>query len=82
MKKRFIGPPNPGGPDGEDQGHEVRVGGRSFGIVKSGEVLEIPDEEWKQLVDDHKAEKCPLPVWSDELWEDVAAATSGKKGGS
>lgn len=81
MKRKFIGPPNPG-PDGEDQGHDVRVAGRSFGAVKSGEVLEIPDEAWEELVAEHKAAKCPLPVWSEELWEDVKASPSKGKGDS
>lgn len=81
MKKKFIGPPNPVGPDGEDAGHDVRVGGRSFGIIRSGEVLEIPAEEWGALVADHEAAGCPLPTWSADLWEDVADVPAKKKSG-
>lgn len=79
MQKRFIGPANPG-PDGEDAGHDVLVGGRSFGIVKTGEVLEIPEDAWAELVATHEAADCPLPTWSTELWEDVKAPAK-KKGG-
>lgn len=83
MKKRFIGPPNPGVDDAgkpvDDVGHEVLVAGRKFGTVRSGEVLDIPDEAWGELVAEHEAADCPLPEWSADLWEDVR--TSARKKG-
>lgn len=73
MKKRFIGPANPG-TDGEDHGHEVNVRGRYVGNVKPGEVLEIPDELCAGTDDD------PAPVWPAGLWEDVKDVPAKKKG--
>lgn len=80
MKKRFIGPPNPG-PDGTDLGHDVRVRDVAVGNVKSGEVIEIPDELCQPVYDRDDPSKVdvPAPVWSQELWEDVKA--SAKKSG-
>lgn len=84
MKKRFIGPANPGvAPDtgkwSDDLGHEVNVLGRYLGRVRSGDVLDVPGD----LAAGSKDE--PAPVWSSALWEDVAdkpavKAAAGKKG--
>ena len=78
MKKRFIGPANPGRDEaGErvDLGHEVNVRGQYIGNVRSGEVLDIPDALCAGTDDD------PAPVWPAELWEDVAdAPVKVKKG--
>jgi hypothetical protein len=79
MKKRFVGPANPGRNDaGErvpDLGHEINVRGRYLGNVKAGEVIEIPDELCAGSKDD------PAPVWPSGLWEDVKdAAPKTKKG--
>lgn len=79
MRKRFIGPENPG-PDGADLGHEVIVSGHKLGNVKHGEVLEVPDTEWDALVAEHEAANCPLPVWAEDLWEDVKASAKRKDG--
>jgi hypothetical protein len=82
MRKRFIGPANPGadpetGQWVDDLGHEVNVAGRYLGRVKAGDVLDIPDD----LATGTKEN--PPPVWSAALWEDVAdkaAAKTVKKG--
>lgn len=64
MQKRFIGPANPG-PGGEDEGHDVLVAGHQLGTVRTGEVLEVPDELAETV------------AWPESLWEDVKP--SGKK---
>lgn len=78
MKKRFVGPANPGldeqGKPCADVGHEVNVAGRYVGNVKSGDVIDVPDE----LV--AGTEDAPAPVWSGELWEDVKDSPKAKKG--
>lgn len=71
MKKKWIGPPNPG-PDGEDLGHEVNVAGRYVGNVKPGDVLEVPDELCAGTDDN------PAPVWAGSLWEDVKSPAKKK----
>jgi hypothetical protein len=71
VKKRFIGPANPG-PGRVDLGHEVNVRGRYIGNVKPGEVIEVPDELCAATADD------PAPVWPAELWEDVSDAPTAK----
>lgn len=63
MRVRWIGPPNPG-PDGQEQGHEVTCAGRDLGVVKPGEVLDVPDDI------------AALVVFPDTLWEPVKAAKS------
>lgn len=78
MRKRWIGPPNPG-PDGEDLGHEVSVAGRDFGTVKHGDVIDIPDD----LVAPRKNPKTKAVTWPGvefpaDLWADAPAET--KKG--
>lgn len=72
MRKRFIGPANPG-ESGEDLGHEVNVAGRYIGTVRPGEVLEVPDELLVGTGED------PAPVWSPELWEDVEDVNGSPK---
>lgn len=78
MRKRFIGPANPGRNDaGErvpDVGHEVNVKGRYLGNVKAGDVLDVPDELCRGTKDD------PAPVWPAALWEDVKDSPKTKKG--
>lgn len=79
MRKRFVGPANPGvDPDTgkwvDDLGHEVNVAGQYVGRVKSGEVLDIPDG----LAGGGKG--TPAPAWSAELWEDVKDSPKTKKG--
>ena len=78
MRKRFIGPANPGRDEaGErvpDLGHEINVRGRYLGNVKAGDVLDVPDDLCAGTKDD------PAPVWSAELWEDVKDAPKSKKG--
>lgn len=66
MQKRFIGPENPG-QDGKDQGHDVLVAGNQLGTVRSGEVLEVPDDLAKEV------------AWPESLWEDVKATAPAKK---
>lgn len=78
MRKRFIGPANPGRDEaGEkvDLGHEVNVRGRYVGTVKAGEVIDIPDELCAGTPDD------PAPVWPEGLWEDVKDAPAKNKRG-
>ena len=77
MRKRFIGPANPGRDEaGEkvDLGHEINVRGRYLGNVKAGDVLDVPDDLCAGTKDD------PAPVWPAELWEDVKDAPAKKKG--
>lgn len=79
MRKRFVGPANPGtDPDTgqwvDDLGHEVNVAGQYAGRVKSGDVLDIPDHLTAAPKDG------PAPVWSAELWEDVKDSPKTKKG--
>jgi hypothetical protein len=69
VKKKFIGPANPG-PDGQDMGHDLVVAGRSLGTVRSGDVIEVPAD---------LAASDPPPQWPDGLWEDVADKTARKK---
>lgn len=70
MKKKWIGPPNPG-PDG-DLGHEIAVRGSYVGNVRPGDVLDVPDELCTDVMTaDGKAVLVPAPAWSAELWEDV-----------
>jgi len=72
MKKRFIGPANPG-PDGEDLGHEINVRGRYVGKARAGEVIDVPDELCQDVRDPKtKAVVDAAPVWPAELWEDAA----------
>lgn len=79
MKKKFVGPPNPG-PDGAEQGHEVVVAGRSFGLVKPGEVVELPDELVAPRLDPKtKAVKWPGVEFPAALWEDVAERPKQEK---
>lgn len=74
MRKRWIGPPNPGA-DGEEQGHEVTIAGRDFGLVKPGDVIDVPDE----LV--AATEDWPGVVFPGELWEDAGQRKQIKKDG-
>ncbi|MFI0484887.1 hypothetical protein [Actinomadura sp. 9N215] len=79
MRKRFIGPANPGrdeaGKPVPDLGHEINVRGRYLGNVKAGEVLDVPDELCAGTKDD------PAPVWPQQLWEDVTGAPAKTKKG-
>ncbi|SEG44901.1 hypothetical protein SAMN04489712_105277 [Thermomonospora echinospora] len=63
MRKKFVGPVNPG-PDGKDMGHDVVIGGRSLGNVKRNDVIEVPADI---------AQMDPAPVWPEGLWEDAPA---------
>lgn len=83
MKKRFVGPANPGvDPDSgewsDDLGHEVNVLGRYLGRVRPGDELGVPADLATGSKD------APAPTWSSELWEDVAdkpaTKTATKKG--
>lgn len=66
MKLRWVGPPNPG-LDGEDLGHEVTAAGRDLGVVKPGEILDVPEDIAAEV------------VFPDTLWEPVKAAKSTTK---
>lgn len=71
MKKKWIGPPNPG-LDGTDLGHEIAVRGEYVGNVKPGDVLDVPDELCADVfAADGKTLLVAAPAWSSELWEDV-----------
>lgn len=70
MRKRWVGPANPG-PDGAEQGHDVLVNGRLIATgVKPGDIVDIPDE----LVAPTKG--WPGVEFPAELWED---APDGKR---
>jgi hypothetical protein len=67
MQKRYIGPANPDGPDGDDAGHEVLVAGRKLGNVKHGDVIDVPDDLVQEV------------AWPESEWEDVKAAAPAKR---
>lgn len=78
MRKKFVGPPNPG-PDGAELGHDVMVNGTEF-KVKPGDVIDVPDEAVAERRDPKtKAVTWPGVEFPAELWED-APAESKKKG--
>lgn len=69
MRKKFIGPPNPG-PDGTDAGYDVAVAGTRIGTVASGGVLDIPDD---------LAQEAAASAWPDALWQDARDKDSGTR---
>lgn len=80
MRKRFVGPANPGADPAtgqwvDDLGHEVNVAGQYVGHVKSGDVLDVPDDLAAGT------QESPAPVWPVELWEDVKDSPKIKKKG-
>lgn len=71
MRKKFIGPPNPG-PGGVEQGHDLSVAGQQY-HVKPGEVIDFPDELVKATDD------WPGVAFPESLWEDAPAEKSRAK---
>lgn len=59
MLKTYIGP--------YAEGVEVMIAGESFGLVKPGETLVIPDELGETV------------GWSDEIWQDGKPAKAAAK---
>jgi hypothetical protein len=79
MRKKWIGPPNPGA-DGQEQGHDVLVNGRLIARgVKPGEVVDIPDD-LVTPTKDWPGVQFPEPLWEDAPAEAAAKALKKKDG--